>query len=156
LFVKDPTFNPSPLIDWANGFPLLRLVVALVLASSLVVALRNTMSSDRATGFRLALLFTFTLLLSPASASYHLLFLALPAAMIWPEFRRDPNRGARWILAGSFLLIGLIPIAALEQFHFHGAWILLAFPRLILLTTIFIALVQLSGTHVLHPSPEVA
>jgi hypothetical protein len=155
LFLKDPAFNPSPLIDWPMGFPIMRLVVALALLWSLAVGLRNTMSANRAIGFRLALLFTFTLLMSPASASYHMLVLALPAAMIWAELRGRSDRRARWILAGSFFLVGLIPIATVNQIHFQGVWIVFAYPRLILLAMVFAVLVWLSSTRILTAAPEV-
>lgn len=156
LFIKDQVLNPNPFIDWAGGLFFVRLLIVMLLLSTLVVTFRRHVLSERSIGMRLALLFVVSLLLSPASASYHMLLLALPAALIWQEVRTNPFHPVHMILIGSYFLIGLIPVAALDRFSLHGGWIVLAYPRLFLLLVIFISLVWLSSDRRPQALPEAA
>lgn len=143
LFINDQIRNPLPLVDWVDGFFIARLLIMLAVVSALVVAMRRSIISGRGIESRVALLFVAILLLSPASASYHMLLLALPAALMWPELWKDSNRGASMTLTASYLLIGLIPVAALGRLSLHGGWIVLGYPRLFLLLVIFLSLLSL-------------
>ncbi|OGU27953.1 MAG: hypothetical protein A2X66_01350 [Ignavibacteria bacterium GWA2_54_16] len=154
LFIKDQFLNPNPLVDWVDGFSAVRLLIMVAVVSTLVVAIRRDLVSAPGVGSRLALLFVATLLLSPASASYHMLILALPAAAIWPELWNDSNRRTSMILSVSYLLLGLIPVAALERLSLEGGWRLLGYPRLFLLMVIFLSLVRLVAARRQHTVPE--
>ncbi len=145
LFVKDQLLNPDPFIDWADGFPVARVVILVALVSALIASLRGQIHPARSTGSRVALLFAVTLLLSPASASYHMLLLALPAAMMLPALRLDSRKVALAVLAGSYFAIALLPVAGLDRISLHGIWVVLGYPRLFLLLFIFLTLVWLTS-----------
>lgn len=151
LFVKDQILNPDPAFNWTNGFAIARWAIALAIISPFFVAVRREMLNARRTGMLVALLFVTTLLLSPASASYHMLLLALPAALLLPELQRDVNKNALTVLAASYLTMGILPIALLDQLSLHGGLILLGYPRLYLLLIMFVTLVRLTY----HQPPQI-
>jgi hypothetical protein len=145
LFVKDQFLNPDPPFNWNDGFAIARWVIALAIVSGFFVAVRREILNARRTGMLVALLFVTTLLLSPASASYHMLLLALPASLLLPELQHDMNKNALTVLAASYFTMGIVPIALLDQLSLHGGWIVLGYPRLYLLLIMFVTLVRLTS-----------
>ncbi|HTP12413.1 MAG TPA: glycosyltransferase family 87 protein [Bacteroidota bacterium] len=138
LFVFDPVFNPSPFLRAPALFVILTVMVTTGVAALFVNGYRKAAFSfgPAASSIQFAFLNIAGLLLLPASATYHFLLLALPAAILlaFPEWSFE-----QVLVAGFYLAIGFLPYGALSRFQDSGLLTVLAYPRLILMTGIFVA-----------------
>lgn len=140
LFVVDPVNNPTPVIDWSWGFPLLKNGVLIAIATVAVGVIRNIdRNNQRQTRLGLGLAAIAGLMVAPATATYHFVLLALPAALFISEHLGQRN--IRWTM--TFLLcyglIGFLPMARVVRFFDHAdARVFLAYPRLWLLTALYV------------------
>lgn len=143
LFIKDPILNPTPFLDSPAGFVFFRGSVILCLIAALILAMRRRIDRESLTVFYVSAFFTFTLLIAPATATYHFLVLSIPVAMLSPLLiRRNQIR-----LLGLVLLlyfgIGLVPAGGIDRIALEGIWRLLAYPRLYLLLALFLTITVL-------------
>jgi hypothetical protein len=144
LFVSDGTLNPRPLVDWPAAFAPLRAFVLVGLSAILSWVLWKGTHANVGASLQIAALFTFALLVAPATATYHFLLLSLPVTMVASQLLN-----AHRVLPLSILLIlyagmGAIPIGMLDRLDLQGAWRLLEFPRLFFLLAFFLTITLLT------------
>jgi glycosyl transferase family 87 len=143
LFVFDASANPQPL--WAA--PRLAPVAIAVTKSALfalalatLVRLARREPAD-AVAPSIGLLGVLTLLLAPATATYHAVILWLPLGLLLDFLLRRHENAAAWTVLGIYSLIGYFPYRFSNPFEGRGALSLLAFPRLWLLLALFLVAV---------------
>ena len=139
LFVYDARRNPEPLIVAPMLCDVARLVTKVAIA---LVALATLIRQARAAGAAataasLGLLGIVTLLIAPATATYHLVLLWLPVALLVDTFLRARAPRCAYLLLGCYALSGFFPYAWTDPFEGRGALTVLAYPRLLLLLTMF-------------------
>jgi len=140
IFVFDAELNPSPLFDWKPGFEIMTLsITALVLAITGYVLYRiERILPNEATPIQLALAGLSALVLLPASATYHFLFLVFPVAILMTNLKGKQFENARWTMMALYAAVGFLPIGLLRSFTYKGMEIIFAYPRLLLVTSLFL------------------
>lgn len=140
LFVPDPSWNPAPLVDAPAAATVLLVAATGTVLALLVYSLRRPDDTSW------ALWGIGALLLAPATATYHMVLLWLPAALLMSAREDGPARKiARWIVPGAVAVIGFLPMTALRALD--GGWTTpLAYPRLALLAVLFAAGLFLHAT----------
>jgi glycosyl transferase family 87 len=141
LFVFDATLNPQPWIA-LPGLQGLSVIVTkasifLVVIATLVKLARGALGNPTAPS--VGLLGILTLLLAPATATYHFVLLWLPVGLLVDYFfrRRAPIRG--YLILGIYALIGFFPYRFTIPFEGRGGLTVLAYPRLFLLLAMLAA-----------------
>jgi hypothetical protein len=145
LFVLDATANPHPLVvaPWLQGAGVLFMKTTIAAGTiATLVRLGHSRGAAAATAPALGLLGIVTLLLAPATASYHLVLLWLPVALLVDFFLRERTPGCAYSVLGAYVLIAFFPYPLSAQFAGRGALTLLAYPRLFLLLAMFLACVH--------------
>jgi Glycosyltransferase family 87 len=143
LFVFDATANPQPL----HAAPLLQSACVLVTKTAILLAAIGTLvrlaraRGASATAPSIGLLGITTLLLAPATASYHMVLLWLPMGLFTDFLLRERAVGCAYFLLGGYALIGFFPFAVTAPFEGRGGLTVLAYPRLFLLLSMFLACV---------------
>jgi hypothetical protein len=143
LFVFDAASNPQPLF----ALPLLRSIgVAIAKASILLAAITALVKLARngsaaAIGPSIGILGIVTLLLAPATATYHFVLLWLPVGLLIDYFFSERDFVCAYFILGAYSLIGFIPYGHITPFEGRGGLTVLAYPRLFLLLAMFIACV---------------
>jgi hypothetical protein len=138
LFVMDSTANPDPLIAWASGFPFLRGMILAALTVILAWMLKNGLKMKSRFPLIIGSLFSFVLLIAPATATYHFLVLSIPMVLVSSEWSKSNQNVPQLILLVLYVGIGVIPAGAYDSLHLAGAWKILAYPRLFLLLGFFL------------------
>jgi hypothetical protein len=139
LFVYDPSLNPhpwtpAPLIDFI-GIPLIKLALVGAAVATLTKLSRN--DPDRTVAPSLGILGLLTLLIAPATATYHFVLLWLPVGLLVEYFLAHRMRPAAIMLVFAYALIGFFPYRLTAGFEGRGGLTLLAYPRLFLLAAMF-------------------
>jgi hypothetical protein len=149
-YIPHPEFNLSAPYDWAAGGQIMLIATQFIVLGALLIGLRRLGATsgpgDRPTPFsddericlHLSLLTVVTLLLSPGSATYHFIILAIPAALALrcgASFRRIGLPLQIAILAAAG--IGFLPYSVFRTFENSGMLMALAYPRLLALMVIF-------------------
>jgi len=80
-----------------------------------------------------------TLLLAPATATYHFVLLWLPVGLLVGYFLRESVPAYAYFVLGAYALIGFFPYGHAYQFEGRGGLTVLAYPRLFLLLAMLIA-----------------
>jgi hypothetical protein len=146
LFVADTAWGNIPVIDFPAGYPILKAAIAAVI---LLVTLQVLPKAN--TGEALAVIALATMILLPASATYHMLILWLPVGLLLSG-RASGRRSAAmfWSVLAIWSVIGFLPYSFFSRFDAHGWLSILAYPRLWLLVTLFVLSVHAirSGTGV--------
>ncbi len=144
LFIYDARRNPEPLIVAPVLSAAARLVTkAAILLAAIATLIRQARASAApATGASIGLLGIVTLLVAPATATYHLVLLWLPVALLVDTFLRARSPRCAYLLLGCYALIGFFPYARTDPFEGRGALTVLAYPRLLLLLTMFAVCVR--------------
>jgi len=144
LFIYDAERNPAPLIIAPVLFEVARLVTkAAILLVAIATLIRQTRARGAAaTGTSIGLLGIVTLLLAPATATYHMVLLWLPVALLVDTFLRAGAPRCAYLLLGCYALIGFFPYGWVYPFEGRGTLTVLAYPRLLLLLTMFAACVH--------------
>jgi hypothetical protein len=145
LFVRHETLNPAPLLDWADGFVVVRAASMILLTVPTMLSLASSNTGTRGLVVKTALVFTYGLLLSPASASYHFVLLSIPAVLLVPYLGEAKNKAMLVLSALCYGGIGLIPVGLLERLDLEGILAPLAYPRLWLLVALFLLTLRLGG-----------
>jgi Glycosyltransferase family 87 len=141
LFLYDAAANPMP---WFASPALQIAALIITKVSILAAAIATLMKLNRgrapeAVAPSLGIIGIVTLLLAPATASYHFVLLWLPVGLLASHLIR---RGAQEWAAAMLLmyaLIGFFPYRFTMPFEGRGFLSLLAFPRLYLMLAIFAA-----------------
>jgi Glycosyltransferase family 87 len=139
LFVLDERLNPQPWIALPRlqviGVVLAKVSIFLAGIATLVKLARS--AGGNAAAPSIGLLGVLTLLLAPATATYHFVLLWLPVGLLVDYFfrRRTPMRA--YFILGIYALIGFFPYKFTIPFEGRGGLTVLAYPRLFLLLTMF-------------------
>ena len=141
LFIFDATLNPQPLI----AAPALQGIGVLITKASILLATLATLvklarrDSATATAPSIGILGILVLLLAPATASYHFVLLWLPVGLLIGYFLRERVPVCAYIILALYALIGFFPYRMTAPFAGRGGLAVLAYPRLLMLFTMFVA-----------------
>lgn len=142
MFVYDAAHNSHPVLD----APLLFVIGKIIILTSTFVVLWRVF---RRAGWRhadhrplLILPGIAALMVAPATATYHFVLLWMPIGLIL-SYSLDAmdTRGTRLIF-WTYLLLGVIPYSLFRSFDDAGWVSLLAYPRLLLVVTLFILILN--------------
>jgi Glycosyltransferase family 87 len=148
LFIYDPTLNPQA----PFALPRLQGIAVLITKASILLAAIGTLvrlartGGDGATGPSIGILGIVTLLLAPATATYHFVLLWLPVGLLIDYFIRRGARARAYFILGAYALIGFFPYRYTIPFEGRGGLTVLAYPRLFLLLAMFVACVHFIWT----------
>ncbi len=140
LFVYDATANPRPFL----ARPSLQIAAVVVTKTLLVLAAAAALVKLSRRGFAgsvapsIGLLGILTLLIAPATASYHFVLLWLPVGLMVDYFIRERIPVGAYLVLGLYALIAFFPYRFTEPFEGRGALSVLAYPRLILMLAMFL------------------
>jgi hypothetical protein len=152
LFVLDAARNPQPLLaaPLLRTFGLIAVKGSILLAAvaALVRLAREGASSAAAPS--IGILGILLLLIAPATATYTCALLWLPVALLIEYFLARGARSSAYFILGVYALIGFIPYSYTYPFEGHGGLTVLAYPRLFLLSAMFIGCVYC----IAHPKPS--
>jgi len=144
LFMYDATLNPRPLY----ALPRLQGIAVMITKASILLAAIATLvklarrSGESATGPSVGILGVVTLLLAPATATYHFVLLWLPVGLLIDYFVRRGACVRAYFILGAYALIGFFPYKYTIPFEGRGGLTVLAYPRLLLLLAMFVACVH--------------
>jgi hypothetical protein len=149
LFVFDAGLNSHPLLDSRALYLFFHYgMTAIVALATLRGVLRlRRFSEPRAMDFQFVLLCVGGLLASPATATYHMLILVLPVGILLTR-----TSGEKWwniFFALSYAGIGFLPYSLFRLFEGRGILSIFAYPRLWLLSTLFVG-IMLYAEHALQ------
>jgi Glycosyltransferase family 87 len=140
LFVFDAIANPLPLLSLPGlasvGAPVIKASVFLAALATLVKLARSGAASIDAPA--IGILGILTLLLAPATATYHFVLLWLPVGLLTSYFLREGAPRYAYFILGAYALIGFFPYGHAYRFEGRGGLTVLAYPRLFLLLAMFI------------------
>jgi len=164
LFVYDATLNPQPWIALPHlhviAVVITKAAIFLAGIATLVKLARNAVGN--ATAPSIGLLGVLTLLLAPATATYHFALLWLPVGLLVDYFFRQPGGARAYFILGTYALIGFFPYRFTIPFEGRGGLSVLAYPRLFLLLAMFAACVYFvwkraepAGERRTHDSPAI-
>jgi hypothetical protein len=141
LFVYDAALNPRP---WLVFPPLQSIGVSAAKASVVLAAFAALIKLARsgiatATAPSIGILGILTLLEAPATATYHFVLLWLPVGLLVHHFFCERDRASGYFILGTYTLIGFLPYGHTQRFEGRGGLTVLAYPRLFVLLTMFIA-----------------
>ena len=141
LFVFDSQFNPTPLFD----SPPLYIGSKLVVSSFLVIFTSWMMYKGKQRHedvsfeqLSVSIIIIAGILISPASATYHLLLLWLPAGLMLTLLHRFGRKREWFLFLGLYGIIGFIPYSIFSGFDGKGALTALAYPRLFLVSVLYV------------------
>jgi hypothetical protein len=143
LFLFDATLNPGP---WM-ALPRLQVAGVIISKASIFLAGVATLfklarsAGGNAAAPSIGLLGVLTLLLAPATATYHFVLLWLPVGLLVDYFYRQGAHAHAYFILGTYALIGFFPYRFTIPFEGHGGLTVLAYPRLLLLLAMFTACV---------------
>ena len=135
LFSKDAVLNPNPVFDWPQGIFILKLIVVLGLLSMLVYAIFKLRKHPKLAEYSIVLISFLALALSPASASYHLLLLLFPIALLI-NLQKDNETFIAFLVSSMFVL-GFSGIL-FDCINSKVSFLPFQFYRLILLNSFFV------------------
>jgi hypothetical protein len=141
LFVYDAALNPRP---WFVFPPLqmigVLVVKALIMFSAFATLVKLARSGiATATAPSIGILGILTLLEAPATATYHFVLLWLPVGLLVHHFFCERDRASGYFILGTYALIGFLSYGHTQRFEGRGGLTVLAYPRLFVLLTMFIA-----------------
>jgi hypothetical protein len=138
LFVFDSSENPQPWLALPWLQPIILAVTKIVIATLAVATLlRLSRNGASAVAPSMGLLGILTLLLAPATATYHFVLLWLPVGLLMQHFARARAPVCAAFLLCAYALIGFLPYGHTAVFEGRGVLSALAFPRLWLLCAMF-------------------
>jgi glycosyl transferase family 87 len=139
LFVPDAVANPRPWLALPRlqliGVPVTKALILTIAIASLVRLARGGVADS--VGPSLGILGILTLLLAPATATYHFVLLWLPVGLLVNHFHLQRAPAYAGLMLGLYTLIGFCPYGHAYRFEGRGALTVLAYPRLFLLLAMF-------------------
>ena len=148
LLVRSDTLNPNPVIESAFLASWLKLFLSLFFLLLLVGGIYSVRWKEKKhrTLYDASLLTLFGLVTSPASASYHLVLLILPMVFLvslFPQWERENDvefpRRRMLLIGAAYVAINMVPFQLLCNFTDRSLLQLLAYSKLFLLVTLFMA-----------------
>jgi hypothetical protein len=150
LFVFDAAANPQPLLSSPSlasvGATITKAAIFLAAIAALVKLARSGAAAVAAPA--IGILGILTLLLAPATATYHFVLLWLPVGLLVGYFSREGARWYAYFMLGAYALIGFFPYGHVYRFEGRGGLTVLAYPRLFLLLAMFIVCIHYIWHHV--------
>ncbi len=144
LFVPDSEQNPNPWINWPAGKSIFKIAIAAGAALITTVTLFRFRKSRFRNQIFISLPSLAALVLLPASATYHFVFLLPSLVLLMNE--ELLNLKNKIIIALIVLMIGLIPYHF--AFELAKSWgVVFAYPRLGLITILFLWIVTILNKH---------
>jgi ubiquinone/menaquinone biosynthesis C-methylase UbiE len=141
LFVFDAARNPWPLWDVPRlhvmGVLATKLALFALAAAALVRLVRRNPAA--ATAPSIGILGILTMLLAPATASYHYILLWLPVGLLVHFYFVERAFLYGCFTLGAYAMINFFPFPFTDQFAGRGGLSVLAYPRLFLLLGMFAA-----------------
>lgn len=143
LFIFDATLNPqSPYaLPRLQGIAVLITKITILLAAIATLVKLARRDAGGATAPSIGILGVVTLLLAPATATYHFALLWLPVGLLINYFFRQGARVSASFILGAYSLIGFFPYKFTLPFEGRGGLTVLAYPRLFLILAMFVACV---------------
>lgn len=140
LFIFDARANPVPFLAMPGLATLGVAVTKVSLVSVAIVALVR-LAREAAAGVApsVAIIGILTLLVAPATATYHFALLWLPVGLAVGFALRSGAAVCAYFMLGAYALIGVFPYRLTAAFEGRGGLSILAYPRLWLLLALFIA-----------------
>lgn len=145
LFLFDASANPVPFLAMPGlqtlGVVVTKVSILGVAIASLVRLARRALAGGALAGVApsVGIIGILTLLLAPATATYHFALLWLPVGLIIDFALRSGARVCAYFMLGAYALIGVFPYRWTAAFEGRGGLSLVAYPRLWLLLALFIA-----------------
>ena len=145
LFLEDAVFHPhAPLLS-RGGYLVCSWLTMIVIAAVTLWAVRRS-RAEEPPAIALSVLCVGALLLAPATATYHMILLWPAAGLIWKDVREKGERWVGIVFAVLYAAIGFLPYSAFLRFYDDGLLTVLSYPRLVLLTSLFLLLFQRAST----------
>jgi hypothetical protein len=146
LFVFDAVWNPRPFWDAPRLQSVLLVTIKVtILVATAVLLGKLARHGVLALGPSIGVLGIVTLLLAPATATYHLLLLWLPVALLIDFLMREGSRACAYLILGAYTLIGFLDLRLTNSFEGRGGLSILAYPRLFLLLGMFVVCLYALG-----------
>ncbi len=140
LFLFDDNLNVHPFYASPVLYFGMKVFCLLAVASTAVYAMRA--AHGHPSDLALAVLCVATLLLAPATATYHFLLLWLPVGILLRHFSEQSSMKKFFSSLACYAAIGFIPYSMFAPFDGRGILTLLAYPRLFLLIVLFMIAVS--------------
>jgi hypothetical protein len=144
LFVLDAASNPRPWLALPGlqmiGVAITKVVI-LATAIATLIRIANSSLNDKVAP-SIGILGILTLLLAPATATYHFVLLWLPVGLLIDHFWRAHAPVHASLLLVLYILIGFFPYGHAYRFEGRGGLTVFAFPRLFLLLAMFVVCVS--------------
>jgi hypothetical protein len=139
LFVFDSAFNPVPLWSVPRLQPVAVVVTKLaIFGAAMATVVKLSRSGVAAAAPCIGIIGVLTLLLAPATATYHFALLWLPVGLLVNFAFQKSAPGCAYFMLGAYALIGVFPYRFTAPFEGRGGLSMLAYPRLWLLLALFI------------------
>jgi hypothetical protein len=139
LFILDAVSNPQPWLALPRlqivGVAIMKSVIFATAVVTLIKIARASIADKVA--MSVGILGILTLLLAPATASYHFVLLWLPVGLLIDNFYRGRAPVYACLMLGAYALIGFFPYGRAYRFEGRGGLTVLAYPRLFLLLAMF-------------------
>ncbi len=144
LFLEDVALHPRALFPsqfafWIFTWLTLCVIVAFI-ARTMVRLHYSVLGADTA----ISVLFLGALLAAPATATYHGVLLWAGAGLLWKELDDTGGPWPRAVLAGLYATMGFLPYSMFFRFYDEGVFTILAYPRLMILCTLFALILRRS------------
>jgi hypothetical protein len=138
LFVFDSAFNPVPPWSVPRLQPVAVVVSKLaIFGAAMATVVKLARSGAAAAAPCIGIIGVLTLLLAPATATYHFALLWLPVGLLINFAFQKSAPGCAYFMLGAYALIGVFPYRFTVPFEGRGGLSVLAYPRLWLLLAIF-------------------
>jgi hypothetical protein len=144
LFIYDATLNPRApyALPRLEGIAVLITKASILLTGIAILVKLARRGGDSATGPSIGILGVITLLLAPATATYHFALLWLPVGLLINYFVQQGAPVRASFILGAYALIGFFPYRYTIPFEGQGGFTVLAYPRLFILLAMFMACVR--------------
>ena len=141
LFISDPIENKMPLINSPLTFLIARILIYIVFICITAFVIYRIRNDKNFLSYSSAILTLSLFVISPASATYHLLLLAFPFILLLSITLEQKKNLYSIIFVMIYILIGYLPFA-IYKVPFLKENLLFSFYRLWLLVILFIAAVR--------------
>jgi len=139
LFLYDPEYNPNPFLNLPLALPIMKSIVYItVIGSTVGTCLKCQLIKPlHKQDIQIFMVGFATLVLLPASATYHFLLLTFPVALFLIRIKAE-NGTVFWSVLLAYAVVGFIPYGFIFGQAWTGMGVILAYPRLLIITFIFL------------------
>ena len=140
LLTYDLHYNPSPSINWSEGRHIIKLLIVtvLVIATASVMHNYRKASQEQRRAVFLSILPAAGMVILPASASYHFIFLLIPVALLIGG--KVLNKKWQYFLIAIYCGIGSTPYGLVDKIAGLAGFVF-AYPRLWLVSAFYVVMV---------------